>query len=136
MRANFVVSGVWEGIRRNATMTIALILSTAIALSFVGGAYLANTEITHFQKKYESSLNVSVYLCAKIYNLPCTGHTTPEQMASLQKQLEAYPDVTDVSPVSESEAFERAKELQPPDVAKLITVGALPASFTIKLKDI
>ena len=40
MRANFVLSGVWDGIRRNATMTVALVLSTAIALAFVGAIIL------------------------------------------------------------------------------------------------
>ena len=69
MRANFVLSGVAAGIRRNATMTIALVLNTAIALGFVGAAILANTEITRFRSTYEDKLNVSVYLCTSLaYN--------------------------------------------------------------------
>jgi len=35
MRANFVISGVAAGIRRNLSMTVALILSTSIALARV-----------------------------------------------------------------------------------------------------
>jgi cell division transport system permease protein len=69
MRASFVLSGVAAGIRRNATMTIALILNTAIALGFVGAAILANTEITRFRTTYEDKLNVQVYLCTSLaYN--------------------------------------------------------------------
>ena len=66
MRANFVLSGVAAGIRRNVTMTVALVLSTAIALGFVGAAILANTEITRFRTTYEDKLNVSVYLCTDL----------------------------------------------------------------------
>src|ERR1700712_4422768 len=66
MRANFVLSGVAAGIRRNVTMTVALILSTAIALGFVGAAILANTEITRFRNTYEDKLNVQVYLCTDL----------------------------------------------------------------------
>ena len=51
-------------LRRNAAMTIALVLSTAIALGFVGAAILANTEITKFRQTYEDKINVSIYLCA------------------------------------------------------------------------
>ena len=64
MRANTVMSGVATGIRRNAAMTIALILSTAIALGFVGAALLASVEIGKFKHQYEDKINVSVYLCA------------------------------------------------------------------------
>ena len=92
MRANFVMSGVATGIRRNLTMTIALVLNTAIALAFVGAAILANIEITRFQQNYEGKLNVSVYLCAAVYDAPCTGKTTPAQTAQIAADAEARPD--------------------------------------------
>src|SRR2546423_15523037 len=63
MRANFVLSGVASGIRRNVTMTIAIVLSTAIALGFVGAAILANFEISKFRTTYEGQLHVQVFLC-------------------------------------------------------------------------
>jgi cell division transport system permease protein len=136
MRANFVVSGVWDGIRRNATMTIALILSTAIALAFVGAAILANTEITKFQKDYEGQLNVSVYLCAKVNQPPCHGATTPTQTQQLEQQLKADPAVTSVKYVSEKDQYQRAIQTESANEAKLTHVGDLPASFTVKLRDI
>ena len=136
MRANFVVSGVWEGIRRNATMTIALVLSTAIALSFVSGAILADKEISNFKRDYENRLNVSVYLCAQHTGAPCKGPTTPAQQAALYTQLKQYPRVTSVTPISEKEAYERVKQLFDPKIAAQIQPGTVPASFTIKLKDL
>lgn len=158
MRANFVLSGVGIGIRRNATMTIALVLSTAITLAFVGAAILANIEISRFKHDYESNLNVSVYLCAKLSAQPCkarpvldasgkqavdkngipetTAQTTPAQRQALESQLKADPAVAHVTYVSEAEQFRRAKGLVSRSVASQAKVGDLPASFTIKLKDI
>jgi cell division transport system permease protein len=136
MRANFVMSGVYEGIRRNATMTIALILSTAIALAFAGAAILANMEITKFKTDYENKLNVSVYLCTKLSATPCTGRTSEADTAKLQDQLSKDPVVASVNYVSEKENYERAIQIESPRVAKLTNLGDIAASFTIKLKNI
>jgi cell division transport system permease protein len=136
MRANFVMSGIAAGIRRNAGMTIALILSTSIALAFVGASILANTEITRFKHTYEGKINVSIYLCAASSQTPCTGQTTQAQTAALQSQLTADPMVKSTSYVSERDQYNRAKVYEGPSVAKFLTVGELPASFTVKLKNL
>jgi len=137
MRANFVLSGVATGIRRNATMTIALILSTAIALAFVGASILANTEITKFKHKYEDKINVSVYLCARLHaNDPnCQHKTTATETSAIQDQLRQDPLVKSVAYVSERDAFDRGKQQQA-TLAQYIKLGDLPASFTVKLKNV
>jgi cell division transport system permease protein len=156
MRANFVISGVVAGIRRNATMTIALILSTSIALAFVGAAILANTEITKFKQKYEDKINVSVYLCTtlahdiqdstrkatvqagkvpKPFTCASGAATTAAQTTTIRQQLASDPAVKSVGYISEAEALDRGKQ-QRPDVASYLKLGDLPASFTVKLKDV
>lgn len=137
MRANFVLSGLVTGVRRNATMTIALILSTAIALAFVGAALLANTEITRFKHVYEGKINVSVYLCATLHDRDpnCKHKTTPEETNAIRAQLDADPLVSSASYVSEVEQYRRGKVADPTS-AKFLQVGDLPASFTVKLKDL
>jgi cell division transport system permease protein len=136
MRANFVMSGVAIGIRRNLSMTIALVLSTAIALAFVGAAILANIEISRFRHNYEGKLNVSVFLCAKVHDAPCSHRTTPAETAALRQKLDSDPDVTSVAYVSEKEQYNRLKQIVPAKVAQQTRVGDLPASFTVKLKNI
>jgi cell division transport system permease protein len=137
MRANFVLSGLVTGVRRNATMTIALILSTAIALAFVGAALLANTEITRFKHVYEGKINVSVYLCATLHDRDpnCKHKTTQAETNAIQAQLNADPLVNTASYVSEDEQYRRGK-VADPTAAKFLQVGDLPASFTVKLKDL
>jgi len=137
MRATFVLSGVVTGVRRNATMTIALILSTAIALAFVGAALLANTEITRFKHVYEGKINVSVYLCAQLHDKDpnCKRKTTPAETTAISTELDSDPSVKSASYVSEQEQYQRGR-VQDPAVAKFLKVGDLPASFTVKLKDL
>ena len=162
MRANFVLSGVATGIRRNMTMTIALILSTAIALAFVGAAILADREIANFKHDYEGKLNVSLYLCPPpVQGLKPIGNCAAmlsqaetnakknktkvddewrtlwtQEKDTLSAKLNRDPIVTSISFVSEQEAVDRYRKTVPPLVAKTTQVGDLPASFTIKLQNI
>lgn len=162
MRASFVVSGVATGIRRNMTMTIALILSTAIALAFVGAAILADREIANFKHDYEGKLNVSLYLCPPpVQGLKPQGNCKAmldqaeknakksgksvatewrklwgQQKDALAAQLAKDPIVTGVSFVSEQEAVDRYRKTVPPLVARTTQVGDLPASYTITLQNI
>src|SRR5664279_2595980 len=134
MRASFVLSGVATGIRRNATMTIALILSTAIALGFVGAAILANTEITRFRTTYEDKLNISVYLCTttafdqqetdndlalresrppRTVTCQKNSSTTAAQIATVGAALNRDPMVESVTFISQQKALALGKKQQP-----------------------
>lgn len=156
MRANFVLSGVASGIRRNVTMTIAIVLSTAIALGFVGAAILANFEITKFRTTYESKLHIQVYLCTSFAyetqlteidvahrehqaprSVTCTKgvHTSPTQSDAIKAQLTADPAVAKIQYVSEAQNLALAKKQQPTN-ANFLKLGDLPASFSVTLKDI
>ncbi len=156
MRASFVLSGVAAGIRRNATMTIALILNTAIALGFVGAAILANTEITRFRSTYEDKLNVQVYLCTNLaYNQQeserevllkenkqapaptCSKNlkTSKAQTDAVDALLAKDPMVASHYYISEAKALEIGKK-QLPGSAQYLRLGTFPASFSVKLKDI
>jgi cell division transport system permease protein len=140
MRANFVLTGVATGIRRNLTMTIALILSTAIALAFVGAAILANREIAEFKHDYEGKLNVSVFLCPKPplkkADDKCQAKFTDAQKASLESKLRTDPKVERVTYVSEKDAVDRFRKTARPLVAQTVAVGDLPASFVVHLKNL
>jgi len=160
MRASFVLSGVAAGIKRNATMTIALILNTAIALGFVGAAILANTEITRFRTTYEDKLNVQVYLCTTLaYNTQATSRdvavhekkqpapftcakdrkTSAAQTASIRARLSSDPLVDSFTYIDEKRAYDLGlKQAEPAQRLQLQTigVGVFPGSFSVKLNDI
>ena len=135
MRANFVMQSVATGMRRNLSMTVALVLSTAIALGFVGAALLANTEISNFKAAYENKINVSIYLCPTHSQAPCTGRTTAAQQSAIQNSLGSDPLVKSFKFFSEDEAFDLGKK-QEPALAKYLDKGVLPASFSVTLRNL
>jgi cell division transport system permease protein len=141
MRANFVLSGVATGIRRNMTMTIALVLSTAIMLAFAGAAILADREITHFKHNYEGQLNVSIFLCTKPIlppskDAPCQARYTDDEQQAIATKLKNDPLVASAKFISEKDAIVNARKTYEPKVRSLLQVGDLPASFTVHLRDL
>jgi cell division transport system permease protein len=135
MRANFVMSGVAEGLRRNLLMSIALILTTAVSLSFVAAAILTGVEINRFSSHYRGLLNVSIYLC-NIDKAPCNGPITDAERTQLQARLQSDPTVTSVTYISQAEAYQIGLKTLDPTETPFLRPGDLPASFTVKLKNI
>jgi cell division transport system permease protein len=141
MRANFVMSGVTEGLRRNLLMTVALVLTTAVSLSFVAAAILTSVEIHRFQTQYEDKLSVAVYLCqdsSAKSSTPngCKTAVTTAQENALRAEFAKDARIKSVSFVSEQQAYKDGLATLPPAEAQYLQLGDLPASFSIKLKDI
>ncbi|PZS17587.1 MAG: hypothetical protein DLM57_07965, partial [Pseudonocardiales bacterium] len=116
---------------------IALILSTTIALAFVGASILANMEISKFKHVYEGKINVSLYLCADLHarDPNCKHKTTPAETAAISTKLQSDALVKSASYVSEQEQYRRGKAADPSS-ANILQLGDLPASYTVKLKDL
>ena len=140
MRLNFMLSGVATGLRRNLTMTIALVLSTAISLGFLGAALVANTFITDFRNQYEDQLSVTIYMCPSVNSgddAQCAdGKYTDAEQSQLEQKLRADDRIDSFKFFTEQESYERAKKTLPPTTAANLEVGVIPALFQLKLKNI
>jgi len=140
VRASYLMSGVATGLRRNASMTIALVLSTGIALFFLGGALLINKEIAKTQTAYKDKINVSIYLCTQTSNQTpgsnCKHAVTDSERQALQTRLQNDPQITGVDYINQDEATSIAKQRLGEKVVDEAGPGAIPSSFTIKLKDL
>src|ERR1700759_2630074 len=98
MRSNFVFQEIWVGLRRNLTMTVALIVVVAISLSLLGTGLLVVKEVSATQTYWQSKVQISVYLCyADSANPNCHGAVTPAQTTGLQQRLQAMPQVANVT---------------------------------------
>lgn len=138
MRASFVMSGVATGLRRNLSMTIALVLSTAISLGFVGSAVMATVFIHRFQDKYQDKLSVSIYLCTAEPDSTstCKGRYTDAQAEVLRTKLNSDPQIKSFEFIDEQQSFERGKRTLPPASAQNLEPGVLPAIFQLKLNNV
>jgi cell division transport system permease protein len=135
MRASVVFSEVITGLRRNVTMTVAMILTTAISLGLLGGGLLVRETITHMQQNFLSQLQVAVNLTDDI---SATDTSCSQSLcAGLRAQLESTPGVKSVQFESRNQAFARFKQefTAMPEMEELVRPQALPASLRVQMDD-
>jgi cell division transport system permease protein len=105
MRSNFVFQEIWVGLRRNLTMTVALVVVVAISLSLLGTGLLFVKQVERTQTYWQSKVQISIYFCTvDSANPSCHGAVTPAQQSQLQQTLTSMPQVADVTYVSQSQA--------------------------------
>ncbi len=66
MRAKFVMSEVGIGLRRNLTMTFAVMITVAISLSLLGIGLLANSQVRVMKDYWYDKIEVSIFLCGSL----------------------------------------------------------------------
>jgi cell division transport system permease protein len=127
MRANFIFSEVLTGLRRNLTMTVAMIITTAISLGFFGAGLLVRTEVDKMKGIYFDKLQVTVYLKDNI--------KAPER-DKLQRQLSDSPEVKNVEYLTKDQNLARYKRLfaENPGLISIADPKYLPATFVVTLK--
>lgn len=135
MRASFVFSEVVTGLRRNVTMTVAMIITTAISLGLLGGGLLIVRLIDKMSAIYYDRVEVAVFLTEDV----STGDPTCTQQpcADLRRELESAASVESVVLETREQAYARFKQIfeTQPELVELARPEALPASFRVKLTD-
>jgi cell division transport system permease protein len=138
MRSQFVISEMAIGLRRNLTMTIAAILTSAIALSLLGFALVVYSQVGAMKDYWYGKVEVSVFLCQETSDAPscASGAVTAAQRAEIEADLKALPEVDQVFYESQADAFVRFKEqFKNSAIVNNVTADQLPESFRVKLKD-
>ena len=134
MRSDFVAREVFTGLRRNVTMTIAMVLTTAISLGLVGTGLLAVRTIDRTEQLYSDRFEVQVTLTADVSvsdadcsQSICTG---------LRERLETSSLVESVRFQSQQEAYEHFQELFAGQaLAEVARPQSLPATLRVRLAD-
>jgi len=134
MRAGFVFSEVLTGLRRNITMTIAMILTTAISLGLLGGGVLVARMTTHAQQLYGDRVQVDVFLTPTV----STGDRDCRAVClTLKTAMQNNPDIASVEYHSQSDAFAEYKQRYAgqKEMLQIVREDALPAYLRVRLKD-
>lgn len=132
------MSEVGIGLRRNLTMTFAVVITVAISLSLLGIGLLSNSQVRTMKDYWYDKIEVSIFLCGPLSETPsCAGGpVTAEQRLEIQQDLQELPVVQTVYYESQSEAYQRFQErFKDSAIAQNVTVDQLPESFRVKLKD-
>lgn len=141
MRLGLVFSEVGQGLRRNLSMVISVVLVTFISLTFVGAAVLLQMQITQMKSYWFDRAQVAVYLCTEFSTVGgCDQQAaTPDQVALVEAQLESAtlaPFIDTFYFETQEEAFARFQDqFAGQAVADLITPELLPQAFWVNLVD-
>ncbi|MEP7056107.1 MAG: permease-like cell division protein FtsX [Actinomycetota bacterium] len=128
MRSQFVTSELFNALRRNTLMVIAVVITVAISLWFAFAGVLMRKQVDVMKGYWYDKVEVSIFLDKAV---------TEEQRSTLQADLQGNPQVKSLFFESREEAFTRFKEdfKDSPDLVKDATVQTMPESFRVKLKD-
>jgi cell division transport system permease protein len=140
MRAQFVFHEVWIGLRRNLTMTIALIVVVAISLSLLGTGMLFVKQVDNSRSYLQGRFQLSVYLCTSVpSSSQCAqnGPANAAQRAQVQQTLTSLKQVEQVVYVPQAQAYKQFKTefAQDPSLANDTPAADIPDSFEVKLKN-
>ncbi|MFC8190811.1 permease-like cell division protein FtsX [Cellulomonas sp. NPDC057328] len=141
MRAQFILSEIGIGLRRNLSMTVSVVLVTFVCLTFLGAAALLQTQIGKMKDDWYDKVEVSVFLCpANSAERTCAaGEVTEEQREDILGALEApevAPYIEQVFTETKEEAYESfQRQFGDQFWASAATVDDMNASYRIKLTD-
>ncbi|WP_175408011.1 permease-like cell division protein FtsX [Streptomyces sp. TRM64462] len=140
MRAQFVLSEIGVGLRRNLTMTFAVIVSVALSLALFGGAVLMGQQVNAMKDFWYDKVNVTIYLCNKNdagFAENCSkGAVTAQQKEQIETDLGKLDIVESVQHETADEAYKHYREQYGDTaLASVVTPDQMQESFRVKLKN-
>jgi cell division transport system permease protein len=134
VRADFVTREVFTGLRRNVTMTVAMVLTTAISLGLVGTGLLAVRTIDRTEELYSDRVEVQVALTSDVS--AADPDCSQPVCSGLKSRLEAQPGVESVRYENQQAAYERYLQLfKGQALADVVRPQSLPATLRVRLSD-
>jgi len=132
MRAGFLVNEVYSGLRRNVTMTIAMILTTAISIGLFGGGLLVIQLAKQSRNIYLDRVESQVFLNNDVSANDPTCDA--DACKALRAQIEARNDVKSVRFLNRDDAYTDAIT-KFPEYKDVASKDSFPASFIVKLNN-
>src|SRR6185312_12063366 len=94
MRGQFLFQEIWTGLRRNLTMTVALVVVVAISLSLLGTGLLFVKQVDNTRTYWQGRVQLSIFLCtATSVSAQCkhNGAATAAERAQIEADLKNLP---------------------------------------------
>ncbi|MGD9961103.1 permease-like cell division protein FtsX [Nocardioides sp.] len=140
MQLRYVFSELGQGLRRNLSMHVAVILTLFVSLTLVGTGVLLQQQAAKAADNWGNELQITVFLCKDQDENPrCAGEVTDAQKTAIEQVVEENPEVSAWHVESKEQAFEKVKALFEPGKFdgpnSPVTAEAMPESVWITLKD-
>jgi len=140
MRLQFILGEVWNGLRRNSTMALSVILVTFVSLTFVGAAALIQVQLGQLKDDWYGKVEVSIFLCPDNARTEqcAAGPVSPAQEDSIREVLQSGSVgglVQEVYYESREEVYEKISAQDTDGVYASLTPEQLQPIFRVKLSD-
>jgi cell division transport system permease protein len=143
MQLRYVFSETGNGLKRNVSMTIALVVTIFVSLTLVGMGLLLNAQAQKAEKYWGSKLEITAYLCNQNSRSPhCTsGEANDPQKTAITQVLDTHPEVASYKLETKEEAFETwkriyvSKDKTEQEIFSTVTPEDMRESYRITLKD-
>jgi len=142
MQLRYVFSETGSGLKRNVSMSIALIVTIFVSLTLVGMGLLLNSQADKAEKFWGNKLQITVFMCnqnSKAAN--CTGEVTPAQRTAIRSVIGDHPEVASFYHQTKDQAFKTwkrvyvSKDKSEQEIYSTVTPADMQESYWVKLKD-
>ena len=136
MKLGFILKEAFDGFRRNVTITVAMVITTAISLALVATGVLLTNMTSDTKEIYLDRIEVMVQLDDDTSgtDTDCSG----AECAAVKDKLDANDEVEAVTFRNKDQSFERFVELfkdSDPQLVAQTSPDAFPAALHVRLAD-
>lgn len=141
MRFQFMISEIGQGLRRNLSMTVSVVLVTAVSLLMLGVGFLAQAQVSNMKGYWYDRVQVSIILCGQdSTRASCAdGEVTQAQKDQISAELQSpqlKPYIEQVIFETKQEAYEHFKaQFKDSVVVENTKVDQMPESYRVRLKN-
>jgi cell division transport system permease protein len=126
-RIAYAFREMWASFRRNLTLTVAAILTSAIALLLVGTTFLIKRAFDNLLVQWRGDVEMIVFV---------RSDATPEQISLIDQTIKAAPTIIDAEKLlylDKTQSYEEAKRIfvGDPVTLSLLTPDNIPSQFKV-----
>jgi cell division transport system permease protein len=143
MQLRYVFSETGSGLRRNVSMSVALIVTIFVSLTLVGMGLLLNAQADKAEKFWGDRLQITVFLCNQNSQSPncAEGEVTSGQRTEIQDVIDNAPEVASYYHQTKDQAFETwkrvyiSKDKSEQEIYRTVKASDMQESYWVKLKN-
>jgi cell division transport system permease protein len=143
MQLTYVFSELGNGLKRNVSMTIAVVVTIFVSLTLVGMGLLLNAQAHKAEDYWGSKLQITVFLCNQNSTTAncVNGEVTDAQKNAIEKVIATNPEVESYRLQTKQEAYDKWKAVYVSNddtnrqVYDSIKPSDMQESYWVQLKD-
>jgi cell division transport system permease protein len=143
MQLTYVFSELGNGLKRNVSMTVAVIVTIFVSLTLVGMGLLLNAQAQKAEEYWGSKLQITVFLCNQnSATANCVnGEVTDAQKGEIEQVLDSNAEVASWRLQTKQEAYDKWRDVYVSDdeterrVYESIRPSDMQESYWVQLKD-